>query len=149
MRLPKWLDLPPLWLSVCIVLAWLSRALWAPDLPLGLIYAGWFVFMAGFLLTVWAAITLSLSKTTVVPHQEAEHLVTGGPFRFSRNPIYLSDLIMLIGISIGFAAPVGLALVPALAWAFQRRFILPEEERLQNRFGEAFEIYARKTRRWA
>lgn len=87
-------------------------------------------------------------KTTVIPHLEADHLVQSGIFKRSRNPIYLGDVLLLAGFILRWDAPLALPLVPALMWVLQRRFILPEEDRLRRKFGQAFEHYTQTTQRW-
>ena len=75
-------------------------------------------------------------------------LVTTGPFAISRNPIYLADALILMGLSLRWDAPIGVLLVPAFVWLITRRFILAEEARLSDHFGAAFDAYRKDTRRW-
>ena len=75
-------------------------------------------------------------------------LIYGGAFAFSRNPIYLADLIVLVGWLMIWGAAAPFVLIPAFAWIINTRFIAPEEARLQAAFGEAFTAYAARTRRW-
>lgn len=103
---------------------------------------------AGVLLLAWASLTLRRHRTTIMPHQKAESLVTDGPYAFRRNPIYLADVLILLGIAEAtknfWFAPLALLfalLVTVLA-------IVPEERHLEARFGEAWRAYADKTRRW-
>ena len=74
--------------------------------------------------------------------------MTGGIFRFSRNPIYLADLLILCGFALIWGRVLGFLLVPVLAILLQRRFILPEEARMREKFGAAFDAYVAQTRRW-
>ncbi|MBL8565270.1 MAG: isoprenylcysteine carboxylmethyltransferase family protein [Hyphomicrobiaceae bacterium] len=103
--------------------------------------------VAGLALILWAAMTLWRHKTTVLPHRGASDLVTDGPFRWRRNPIYIGDALVLLGLAemtknVWFAilVPVFLALVTWLA-------ILPEERHLEARFGERWRAYRDRTRR--
>lgn len=102
---------------------------------------------AGLALIVWAATTLWRHKTTVLPHKGVSELVTDGPFRWRRNPIYLGDALVLLGLAemtknVWFAilVPVFLVLVTWLA-------ILPEERHLEARFGDRWRAYRDRTRR--
>jgi len=87
-------------------------------------------------------------RTTVIPHQEAAHLVTSGIFKRSRNPIYLGDALILTGIILRLDAVLALPLVPLFVWLIERRFILAEEDRLRRKFRTAWGRYEQATRRW-
>lgn len=147
----KWIDIPPVWLLAALVLVWLIGAYdpWdlsfggpLANLPAGLLIGGGIVFM------VLAIIEMRKWKTTVIPHQEAGHLVTSGIFKRSRNPIYLGDTLILAGFVLYWDAPLALPLVPLFLWVIERRFVIPEENRLRTKFGRAFHSYCQKTRRW-
>lgn len=84
----------------------------------------------------------------MIPRQTPSALITTGIFRLSRNPIYLADLLILAGFSLIWGKPLGLVLVPVLAWILFARFIQGEEARLRAMFGAEFEAYAARTRRW-
>lgn len=90
------------------------------------------------------------ARTTINPFSptRASQLVTSGPFRFSRNPLYLSLLLLLVGYALRLDAwPVWLA--PAVFLAYVTRFqIVPEERALRRQFGDAFVRYCEQTRRW-
>lgn len=147
----KWLDLPPLWLLLCVFLTFLVADVSAFGLSLdGPIWSviGAVLVGAGVALMGLAVFEMRRHKTTVIPHQEADVLVRSGIFAHTRNPIYLGDVLVLAGLILRWDAPLALLLVPALAWVLQRRFILPEEERLRAKFGEAFDAYTAQTRRW-
>ena len=88
------------------------------------------------------------ARTTIIPREAPAALITGGIFRFSRNPIYLGDVLILAGVALIFGSVPGLILVPCLAWLLQERFIKGEEARLAEAFGSEFEAYMRATRRW-
>jgi protein-S-isoprenylcysteine O-methyltransferase Ste14 len=86
--------------------------------------------------------------TTVRPDRGTDHLVTDGPFSFTRNPLYLAGTILILGI--GLVSGVGWYLVLAIfaAFAVQRLAIEREEKHLQARFGEGYQDYAERVRRW-
>ncbi|MBM1219447.1 isoprenylcysteine carboxylmethyltransferase family protein [Ponticoccus sp. SC2-23] len=146
----KWIDLPPIWLAGFIVCTFaLGRAGifggvfgdWA-DLP-GAVLVG-----LGVLLMLLAVVQMTRHRTTVIPHRDADALVTTGIFGLSRNPIYLGDALVLAGAVLIFGPPVACLLVPLFMLVIRQRFILPEEARLSRRFGSEFESYARRVRRW-
>lgn len=116
------------------------------DMPARVIGIG--LGLAGIALMAWAAATLRRHRTTILPHKRVEQLVTDGPFGYRRNPIYLADVLLLLGAAeltknIWFVilAPLFAGLVTWLA-------ILPEERHLEARFGEAYRAYKARTRRW-
>lgn len=141
----RWIDLPPVWLLAAIAVAWSWRWPGAWD---GFFWAGgaFLVLAAG--LVVAAVLEFSRARTTIIPREAPSALITTGIFRLSRNPIYLADLLVLLGVSLIWGSVPGLVLVPALGWLLQTRFIRGEEERLAAAFGTEFESYRAATRRW-
>jgi protein-S-isoprenylcysteine O-methyltransferase Ste14 len=104
--------------------------------------------IAGLLLFAWAAMTLRRHQTTILPNKGADHLVTDGPFRFRRNPIYISHVMILLSIAeltknIWF---VLLALLYAVLVTWLA--VIPEERHLEAKFGDAYRAYKATTRRW-
>ena len=86
--------------------------------------------------------------TTVVPHHEVTQLVTTGPFRLTRNPMYTGHVIVLLGAALrtGFWWP--LLVAPLCIRATTRLVILPEEDYLADRFGQDYQRYSTRVRRW-
>lgn len=104
--------------------------------------------VAGILLIIWAALTLRRHQTTIRPDKSADHLVTDGPFRFRRNPIYIAHVLILFGIAeltknIWFAV-FALAYAVLVTWLA----VIPEERHLEAKFGDAYRAYKSTTRRW-
>jgi protein-S-isoprenylcysteine O-methyltransferase Ste14 len=92
--------------------------------------------------------TLIERHTAVLPHRRSSHLVTCGPFRLTRNPIYLGYTIMMVGCGLITLNPwffIMASLAVALTTAFAVR---NEELHLLSRFGFEFERYCRTTSRW-
>ena len=105
---------------------------------------------AGIVLIVSARVSFTRAGTTwspVAPHLSRQ-LVTAGVYRYTRNPMYLGTLLVLLALGARLANPV--AAIVALAYvAYMNRFqILPEERVLRARFGDAYVRYARSVRRW-
>jgi protein-S-isoprenylcysteine O-methyltransferase Ste14 len=96
----------------------------------------------------WAILTMRAARTNIMPNRAADRLVTSGPFRFSRNPIYLANTLLLVGI--GFAVGNAWFVPAALATAVlvDRLAIRREERHLAIRFGNDWIDYASKTPRW-
>jgi protein-S-isoprenylcysteine O-methyltransferase Ste14 len=142
-------DIPPVWLVAFIAAAWV-QVRWAPTpfpQPLGH-DVGALAILIGLLLMIAAAMQFRRHRTTIIPHEKPRELITAGVYRKSRNPIYLADVLFLAGFSLWIGSVLGLMLVPALVIVLRRRFIEPEEGRLRDLFGAAYEEYARQTRRW-
>ncbi|WP_170460609.1 methyltransferase family protein [Ruegeria arenilitoris] len=145
------IDVPPLWLLGFAVLAWLQGRYLSlglslegglTDLLSGLLIGG------GILLAVLAIVEFRRHRTTVIPHETPTAMVQSGIYKRSRNPIYLGDVLILAGLILRFDAVLSLVLVPVFVWILERRFILPEEDRLRRTFRADFARYERKTRRW-
>lgn len=144
------IDLPPVWLLAFLGLGKLQVTFFPMGpAPAGVVslFAGLLVG-AGVILIGLAFLEFRKHSTTIVPHKDAEALITTGVFRRSRNPIYLADLLLLAGFLLQWGAWLSLALVPVLMWVLEKRFIVPEENRLRRKFRAAFAAYERKTRRW-
>jgi protein-S-isoprenylcysteine O-methyltransferase Ste14 len=141
----RWFDLPPVWLVLALVLTRLSP--WV--LPGGpLVLPGVALFLLAGLLTLAALVEFRRARTTFVPRKPPSALITTGVFRWTRNPIYLADGLILAGISLIWGKVLGLVLVLPFLWMIRQRFILGEEAGLRAEFGAAFDDYARRTRRW-
>jgi len=151
MRHPlQWIDMPPIWLAACLVLAWWQKTIW-PVGSFGPVWAdllGGLLVGGGVLLMALAVFEMQRHKTTLIPHKEAARLVTTGIFSRSRNPIYLGDSMLLAGLILYWDAVLALPLVPLFVWLIEKRFILPEEMRLRRKFLAEFSKYEQQTRRW-
>jgi protein-S-isoprenylcysteine O-methyltransferase Ste14 len=104
--------------------------------------------IAAVSLNVWAVKTLIDNRTTVLTQRATRHLVTTGPFRFTRNPTYLGYTLLTaaLGLMIGNAWFVAMA---AVAAALMTALVVHcEEMHLLSRFGCEFEYYCKHTRRW-
>jgi len=110
--------------------------------------AGVAILTAGIILDVNAIRTLARARTTVMPHRASSALVTEGPYRFSRNPIYLGNTLALVGLALVFDVPWFLLTAPLAAIAVDRLAIRREEAHLEARFGEDWRAYAARVRRW-
>lgn len=107
-------------------------------------------FVAGVAVGIAGVGSFHRAATTVNPIQpeSASSLVTSGVYRITRNPMYLGLVLVLLGWAAWLAHPLALVIAP-LFMAYMSRFqIQPEERALRAKFGDAFEIYTRSTRRW-
>lgn len=126
---------------------WRSPA-WLSALPAGLrIGAGLGLGGSAVLLAAWGILHLRRARTPVEPGHVPSALVTSGPYRFTRNPLYLGQLLFLLGL--GLAAFPWLLPGAAIQALLLDRLVIPSEEaRIAARFGEAFGAYRARVRRW-
>ena len=105
---------------------------------------------AGVGFIVSARITLDRARTTWSPRAPGctTSLVTSGIYRFSRNPIYLGMLLVLIGLVVALASPVAVVLSAAFVLYMGRFQIRPEEQTLSALLGQDYRDYAARVRRW-
>lgn len=147
----KWIDIPPVWLAGFVALAYTVDKFdpWGLSLdhPITQLVSG-ILIGGGIILMVLAVYEMRRQKTTFVPHRDADRLVQSGIFSRSRNPIYLGDILVLVGVILWLDVPVALLLVPGFLWVIERRFVIPEENRLRRKFHADFARYCQKTRRW-
>lgn len=126
--------------------AWPSAVLHVPGrAPLAGLLA-----VAGVAVAVAGVVAFRRARTTVNPTTPglASALVSGGVYRLSRNPMYVGMLLVLAGGAVALAHPAA-AVGPVAFAAYLTRFqIRPEERALRAAFGEAFDAYARRVRRW-
>jgi protein-S-isoprenylcysteine O-methyltransferase Ste14 len=109
---------------------------------------GWGLVAAGSGLSLWAAVQFFRFRTSIRPDRGADALLMTGPFAVSRNPIYLGELIGLIGAGLAFDNLWLILVGPVFAFAVTRLAILREEAYLRRRFGPAFASYSDRVRRW-
>lgn len=87
-------------------------------------------------------------KTSVVPKRTPKSIITIGPYKYSRNPIYLADAIILFGYVLTLGSVISFVLLPLFTWVIRTRFINGEEASIHVEFGQEFEEYCKQTRRW-
>ncbi|MCP3972784.1 MAG: isoprenylcysteine carboxylmethyltransferase family protein [Rhodobacteraceae bacterium] len=141
--------MPPVWLVGAMALAWgLDRL--APGLGLGpwAPWAGAVLLAAGVAVMVLAVAQFRRFRTTIVPRKDPSAMIRAGIYRWSRNPIYLADSLILAGLILWWGALLALPLIPGFVWVIQVRFIRGEEERLAAAFPTEFPSYCQATRRW-
>lgn len=117
-------------------------------LPTIVRFVGPVLILAGVALTVIADRQFKRARTEVHPFRTPSTLVTGGAFRFSRNPMYLGLIVALIGVALVLASVVALVVPLVFAVFLAVRFVAHEERALAERFGDAYAEYAKRVRRW-
>ena len=145
--------LPPFLFAGALVLGFALQLLW----PVRIAPANQFLLLrvAGGLL-VLIAIVLALAArshfdragTNVNPMRPVTALVLAGPYRFTRNPMYLGLTLLTAGVALGANTlwPI-VVLIPTL-FVLHREVITKEERLLESRFGDEYRAYRRRVRRW-
>ncbi len=102
-----------------------------------------------FIAPVWALVLFRREGTQVSSTSETNNkLVTGGPFRFTRNPMYLGLVVLSLGVAVATGA-ILMFVAPLLVFATANWVHIPfEEAKMRRQFGPAFDDYARNVRRW-
>ena len=111
-------------------------------------YLGIVLIVLGIWLNIWADRLFKVNKTPVKPHEKPSSLIRDGPFHFSRNPMYLGMVLILLGIAI-FLGTASI-FIPALFFflIMELKFIPLEEKFMEEVFGENFIEYRKRVRKW-
>jgi len=110
--------------------------------------AGFGLTAGGVLLAFSCLGLFRAARTTTIPFETASRLVTRGPYRFSRNPMYVSLVLTYLGVA-GMQAQIWPLLLLPLTVAYLQRTVIPfEEARLREVFGDDYEQYCARVRRW-
>jgi protein-S-isoprenylcysteine O-methyltransferase Ste14 len=142
--------MPTLWLLLALV----AQAALHVVLPLGTLIArpwslvGLVPLAAGVLLNLIADGDLRKANTTVKPFEESSALVTTGAYGWTRNPMYVGFVDMLVGIALMLGSLSPLLVVPPFAWWMDRAYIDVEERMMAETFGQAWDEYRQRVRRW-
>jgi protein-S-isoprenylcysteine O-methyltransferase Ste14 len=114
----------------------------------GVSVAGGVLFGIGALIAGWGLLTFRRARTTTVPGQASSRLVTWGPYRFSRNPMYIGLIVAYLGEA-GILRQVWPVFLLPLTIAYVNWVVIPvEESRLKEVFAEEYDRYRMRVRRW-
>jgi protein-S-isoprenylcysteine O-methyltransferase Ste14 len=147
---PRTLVPPPLVYAVALTAAWWLDGNWSLAFDAGIPgrLAGWGSIGIGLAGFAWALAAIWGHRTTVNPYKAASNLVTRGPFALSRNPIYLSDWFVYLGVTLLLGTFWPLVFAP-LVWTVMRYGVIAHEEaHLSARFGDEYRDYLARVRRW-
>ena len=126
---------------------------WLPPLPFvpAAVPTGWLgamVFAIALALFVWAIATITLAGSNVPTNLPTTTIVDTGPYRFTRNPIYLSMVLGLIGLAIALNSLWLLLTLVPFAVVIRYGVIAREEAYLERKFGDIYCNYRARVRRW-
>lgn len=146
---------PPFLFVGGILVAWLleSRVHALPLIP-GSVPAivarsiGYLLILAGLVIAGWGMMTFTRAKTAIIPHKPASSLVESGPYRFTRNPMYTGLTGAYLGIAVLLDSGWAFLLLPLVLFLLQRFVIQREERYLSAAFGETYDAYRARVKRW-
>lgn len=117
--------------------------------PPGRYWFGGFIVAGAILgLGLWSVLLFRSSGQNENPWTPTPRIVEHGPFRVTRNPMYLQMVLVCLGVAVILGNVWILALTPVCGWLLQRFAILPEESYLERKFGDDYLSYKRRVRRW-
>ena len=116
----------------------------SPALPL----TAWVLIALGMGLLAWAMLTFRRARTAIMPFNPASTIVTSGPYRFSRNPMYVGLTLVYLGLSFLVGTVWPIALLPIVLWSLYVLVIRREEQYLGAAFADEYGAYRRRVRRW-
>lgn len=150
MKKPLFLLPAPLTFGLVAAVAGLLNWLIPLPLPSSMwsVFIGWGLLDIGAVLLLWTAWLMFWRKTTLSPYGKPRRLLQQGPFRLSRNPIYLAMLIMYMGVALLWAQLWAWLLIPAALLLLNFGVIRYEEKLLVQHFGQEYAQYCKKVRRW-
>jgi protein-S-isoprenylcysteine O-methyltransferase Ste14 len=141
---------PPVAIGAPLLLGGLTTSLWGDPLDLG----GWRVPLGGALVLLfvgwngWALWLFGHHQTGLLPGQATHAVIEDGPYRLSRNPLYVGLLMLYLGLALLAPTFWGLVLFPVAVMLVLWGAILPEERFLHARFGASYDDYRERVHRW-
>ena len=93
-------------------------------------------------------ITFWRARTAIIPHRPASRLVRHGPYRFTRNPMYVALTALYVGLALLFNVAWPLVVLPVVLWLLWHVVIRHEERYLLFAFGGDYAAFTREVRRW-
>jgi protein-S-isoprenylcysteine O-methyltransferase Ste14 len=131
-----------------VVQLYLPIPIRSPEIVRIALIAGVILVVIGLAVAFSALGIFRKRSTTTIPFETPTSLVTSGPYRFTRNPMYVGLTLVYLGVA-GTRADIWPVIVLAVMLAYVNFIVLPVEERhLQNAFGDAYADYGARVRRW-
>lgn len=142
--------LPPTYFTLCLMIAVVLHLLFPIEQIIIYPYnfLGFLFFTIGGILNIWTDQLFKKNKTTVKPLEKPSTFIQTGPFKISRNPMYLGMTILLIGLGLVLGSIISFIGALLFIIAMETVFIPEEEHFMQEQFGEEFLAYKKKVGRW-
>jgi protein-S-isoprenylcysteine O-methyltransferase Ste14 len=147
---PRRIPFPPAIPVIALLASWGLGRLWPIPMawPNWTFWAGLVLFTVPHALGIWAHRTFRRHHTTVNPRGDVVDIMIDGPFRYTRNPMYLSLLPLYVGGSPLFHLPWAWILLLPVFFLLHFGVIISEEKYLEAKFGERYLRYKQRVRRW-
>jgi protein-S-isoprenylcysteine O-methyltransferase Ste14 len=141
---------PPVAIGAPLLLGWLVTLNRGDPFDLGgwRVPLGWALVLFFVAWNGWSLLLFGRHDTGLLPGQPTDALIEEGPYRFSRNPLYVGLLALYLGLALLAPTFWGLALFPVAVLLILWGAIRPEERFLRERFGAPYDDYTRRVRRW-
>lgn len=146
---------PPFIFAAGYLLGWVLHRYFLPlafapgeAAPPGLRLAGEVLIILGAIFALWAVLTFRRARTSLLPFRPASTLVVEGPYRWSRNPMYLGLTAIYVGAALATNMVWPLLVLPLTVYALQVLVVRREEIYLERVFGERYIEYRSTVRRW-
>ena len=141
---------PPMWLAIGVIVQFACNEYFpgARFTSTAWQMVGGLILVIGMAMLVIAGGLFKQADTDLIPFQDVRALVTGGVYRFTRNPMYLGMALVLLGCAVTVGAATALLVPPIFMAIIHYRYILPEEAMLLAIFPEEFPAYCKQVRRW-
>ena len=113
--------------------------------------AGWLgamVFVLALALFTWAVVTITRAGSNVPTNRPTTTIVESGPYRFTRNPIYVAMFLALIGLAVAFDSLWPFITLVLFALVIRYGVVAREEAYLERKFGDVYRGYRSRVRRW-
>lgn len=146
----KLFDWPPIWMGLCLALIFLIAKL-LPFYDVGRFFPSWvwmMILAIGLLYIIWAEIEFIRAKTTVIPRRIPSKLITTGPFKISRNPIYTGYALIILAVALKIGTFFGFVALPIFVLIIHKRFIIDEEKNILRNFPKEAPTWIKNTKRW-
>ena len=134
-------------LAAGVAAAWLYPLRFVPASVPG-VWVGGAIFAIALALAIWAIVTIRQAGTQVETYKPTTAIVANGPYRFTRNPIYLAMVLGLIGLAIAFDSLWILATLVLFYLVIRYGVVAREEDYLERKFGDVYLGYKSRVRRW-
>ena len=147
---PGVIALPPLLYGGAFIVVLVLRWFWPMRIVAdsGLLWAGLGLVAIGVALASWGRRTMKAAGTNINPSLPATALVASGPFRYSRNPLYVALTIVFLGLTLAVNTWWGVVVLIPLLAIMHRGVVRREERYLEQKFGESYRQYRSKVRRY-
>jgi protein-S-isoprenylcysteine O-methyltransferase Ste14 len=141
---------PPLIYIVGIAAGYFLQRVWPLPLPPAgpARVLGWACGAGWALFALPGVLALVRARTSILPIRASRVLVENGPYRFTRNPMYLGLALLQAGIGLLWGQPWVLVMVAPVVALIDLLVIVPEERYLDRRFGDEYRAYRKRVRRW-